>query len=107
MNEERSSSVAYQESIRLLLLLQQLTLLGQEESQEADRIRDSMEQPWNSMSDEERRRVRELSAELMFVDNGQPPLVDDAEIERRFADFETGSAVARPWSEVKERAKRQ
>ena len=61
-----------------------------------------------TLSDEE---LRELATELVSAIDVRRLLPLDnawlAEIERRSAEFDAGSVVARPWREVKERAKRQ
>lgn len=57
-------SEAYGESLDLLLALDELMRLGQGDSDEADGLRDRMDEPWELMSPGERTRIRALSADL-------------------------------------------
>ena len=59
-----SNSPAYCESIRGLLRLHSLAESGQDESPEADAIRDSLEQVWHGLSDVEKKRIAGLSEDL-------------------------------------------
>ena len=67
MNESRLAKDAFHESVHLLMRLHELTRSGQEESEAADHIRENMESPWEAMSDEERMRIRGLSADLYSI----------------------------------------
>ena len=67
MNDTRHAREAFHESAQLLMRLHELTKSGQQESKEADQIRDKMESPWAAMSDEERKRIRGLSADLYSI----------------------------------------
>ena len=58
------ASAPYQEYMRLLRDLHVLIAKGRGDSDEADRLRDLMDDPWYQMRPEEIRRVRGLSADL-------------------------------------------
>ena len=58
-------SAPYRQYLTLLLRLHALTAGRQEESVEADELRDAMDYPWQQLSDEERECVRGLSADLL------------------------------------------
>jgi tetratricopeptide (TPR) repeat protein len=55
---------AFEESLRLLLNLHELTKAGDSETPKADSIRDAMEAPWYAMTESEQRMVRRVSADL-------------------------------------------
>lgn len=61
MATEGEKSDAYLASARLML---RLVAMGDDEGDEADRLRDAMDAPWRAMTDEERAAVSALSAEL-------------------------------------------
>src|SRR5690349_2466610 len=54
----------YRAYVRGLRDLHRLAVAGQEESPEAERIRDAMDAPWEALSDVERTRAGGLSADL-------------------------------------------
>ncbi|MGA2035512.1 MAG: hypothetical protein ABSG68_24960 [Thermoguttaceae bacterium] len=58
------SSPSYQAVVRALLRMHSLTLEGQDESEEAESLRESMNEPWEGLSDVERERVTGLSKDL-------------------------------------------
>ncbi len=59
-----TASSPYREYVRLLKNLHVLIAQGKGDSDEADQLRDLMDDPWYGMSPEEVRRVRGLSADL-------------------------------------------
>ena len=69
-----TSADHYQESLRLLLELHELTTQGQDESPPADAIREEMEQHWYPLSPLEQQRITGLSADLysIGVDRTEP-----------------------------------
>jgi tetratricopeptide (TPR) repeat protein len=69
-----STRPAYVESIRGLLRLHILAETGQDESSEADAIRDSLERPWYDLSEAEKKRISGLSADLYSMSEpaGEP-----------------------------------
>ena len=69
-----STRPAYVQSVRGLLQLHVLTEAGQDESPEADAIRDSLERPWYELSEAEKNRVTGLSEDLYSINesSGQP-----------------------------------
>jgi hypothetical protein len=62
-----STSPSYVQSIEGLLRLHELTLKGEDESPEADAIRDSLERPWRDLSEIERTRITGLSEDLYSI----------------------------------------
>jgi hypothetical protein len=62
-----SRSPAYVESIRGLARLHELIENGQDESPEADPVRDRLEQPWHDLTDVEKQRITGLSEDLYFL----------------------------------------
>ena len=69
-----STRPSYLQSIRGLLRLHQLTAAGQDESADADAIRDNLERPWYELSEIERQCVAGLSEDLYSITeaSGQP-----------------------------------
>ena len=69
-----STSPSYVQSIQGLLQLHELTLKGEDESPEAEAIRDSLERPWIGLSEVERKRITGLSEDLYSVSepSGEP-----------------------------------
>jgi tetratricopeptide (TPR) repeat protein len=65
-------SPAYQEVVRGLLRMHKYTVDGQEESEEADALRESMEEPWGRLSAVERERITGLSKDLYTVSGPAP-----------------------------------
>ena len=63
----------YQESTRLLRELHFLMAEGKGDTDEADRVRDLMDDHWYHLSDQEIRRVRGLSADLYTLSDPPPP----------------------------------
>ncbi len=59
-----SDNPVYREAIRGLLRLHELFEAGQDESPEADVIRDRLERPWHALSDVEKERITGLSEDL-------------------------------------------
>jgi hypothetical protein len=59
-----SDNPAYREAICGLLRLHELFEAGQDESPEADAIRDRLERPWHALSGVEKERVTGLSEDL-------------------------------------------
>lgn len=57
-------NAAFVESVRMLLGLHALFVAGRSESPEAHAVRAAMERPWYAMTDDEQRRVEQLSADL-------------------------------------------
>jgi len=80
------STTAFAESVRLLLELHRLYEGGNEESPEADVIRDAMDSPWYEMTEDEQRRIRQLSADLYTIGERHldppPPAAVTASFER-------------------------
>ena len=62
-----NTSKPYLKSVLLLRELHRLTLAGQEESPEADAVRDLMDDPWHQMTDVEQDLLRMRSALLREV----------------------------------------
>jgi hypothetical protein len=63
-------------SVRLLLDLHELFLRGEAQGPEANAVRDTMERPWYDMTDDQQRRVEQLSADLYTIGErteGEPP----------------------------------
>lgn len=77
-----SGSPAYAETIRGLLRLHTLTENSQDESPEADAIRDRLERPWRDLSDVEKERITGLSEDLYSISDPFPerlPISPEAE----------------------------
>ena len=66
-----STSPSYVQSIQGLLRLHELTVSGQDESPEAEAVRDSLEGPWTGLSEVERKRITGLSEDLYSI--SEPP----------------------------------
>jgi hypothetical protein len=65
-----SGSQEYRQVVRGYLRLHQLDVEGRDESPEADLVRDSLDLPWQSLTDREKERIQGLSADLF--DLGEP-----------------------------------
>lgn len=65
-----ASSPSYQAVVRALLQIHRLTLDGQDESEEAEALRESMNEPWESLSEVEKKRVTGLSKDLYEISDG-------------------------------------
>src|SRR5260370_15902786 len=63
-------SPSYQAVIRALLRMHRFTLDGQDESDEVDALRESMNEPWEGLSNAERDRVTGLSKDLYEISDG-------------------------------------
>src|SRR5450631_2468452 len=74
-NAATKSMTPVLESSRLLRELHALFVQGKDESEEADAIREQMEEPWYAMTPQEQERMRGLSADLYTVAEGGPPRV--------------------------------
>jgi hypothetical protein len=74
IGSSKGTSSHFRESVRLLKELHFLMAEGKSETNEADRLRDLMDEHWYSMSPEEVGRVRGLSADLYtLVDHPPSP----------------------------------
>src|ERR1700677_1576950 len=62
-----STRPAYVQSIRGLLRLHRLAETGNDESPEADAIRDNLERPWHELSEIEKQRIAGLSEDLYSI----------------------------------------
>jgi hypothetical protein len=67
MSAPATKTAAFVESTHLLMALHRLFLEQKDESSEADELRDTMEAPWYAMTEEEQRRIRQLSADLYTI----------------------------------------
>ena len=67
-------SPVYEASVQGLMALHSLTLLGREDGDEADALRDSLEDPWFRLSSQEKRRITGLSADLDSI-GAEPQLL--------------------------------
>ena len=69
-----STSPSYVQSIQGLLRLHELTLKGEDESPEAEAVRDSLDRPWTGLSEVEQKRITGLSEDLYSISNpsGEP-----------------------------------
>ena len=90
-------------SVRLLKELHFLMAEGKSETDEADRVRDLMDEHWYSMSPDEIRRVRGLSADLYtLVDSPLPPeQVAQSEIDE-FNQLSANAVKNEDWDRVLE-----
>jgi len=72
--QQFSTGMAYVRSIRGLLRLHALAELGQDDSPDADAVRDGLEHPWYDLSEVEKKRLAGLSEDLYSVSEpaGQP-----------------------------------
>ena len=61
------SSPSYQAVVRALLRMHGLTLEGKDESEEAESVRESMNESWEGLSEVERNRVTGLSKDLYEI----------------------------------------
>src|SRR5262245_56318392 len=69
----KSTLSHYQESIRLLRELHFLMAEGKGDTEEADRVRDLMDDHWYHLSPQEVRRIEGLSADLYTLVDPPPP----------------------------------
>lgn len=72
MPQPLSLSPAYREVVRGLLRMHRYTEDGQDESEDADVLRESMNEPWNRLTAAERDRVAGLSKDLYTITD--PPV---------------------------------
>jgi tetratricopeptide (TPR) repeat protein len=70
---DQATPTHYQESVRLLRELHSLMAQGNSETDEADRVRDLMDDHWYQMSPVQIRRVEGLSADLYTLTDLLPP----------------------------------
>lgn len=70
-------SPAYQEVVRGLLRMHQYTIDGQDDSEEADALREAMGGPWERLTSIERARVAGLSKDLYTITD--PPEMPTSE----------------------------
>jgi hypothetical protein len=103
-----TGSPAYVESIRGLLRLHAFTASGQDESPEADAIRDRLEQRWHELSDVEKTRITGLSEDLYSINgpiNERMPTSPEAEqarldaiAARQAGDTDSALMLLRRWA---------
>ena len=69
-----STSPSYVQSIQGLIRLHKLTLKVEDESPEAEAVRDSLDRPWTGLSEVEQKRITGLSEDLYSISNpsGEP-----------------------------------
>ncbi len=70
--EPKSPALEY---AKLLCELHGLFLVGKDEGDEAEAVRDQMDRPWYAMTPEQRLRMRGLSEDLYALAEGGPPRV--------------------------------
>ncbi len=73
LDSSKATSSHLRDYVRLLKELHFLMAEGKSETDEADRVRDLMDEPWYKMSPEEIRRVEGLSADLYTLVDPPPP----------------------------------
>ena len=79
-----SKSQSYLQSILGLHRLHQLTVAGNDDSPEADAIRDSLDRPWYELSETEKRRIEGLSADLYSItDPSKDLLPSNPQVQRK------------------------
>ncbi len=108
-------SPAYVDTIRGLLRLHYLTENGQDESPEADALRDRLEPLWHDLTDLEKKRITGLSEDLYSISDPFPeqlPMsheahrgLSDAIAASRAGDPDVALALLRRWSRHLDRAK--
>lgn len=71
---ERAETLSenYRQSAALLIQLHMLMRDGKSETDEADAVRDQLDSPWYLLTEEERRRIRNLSADLASLEPDSP-----------------------------------
>src|SRR5580704_7071391 len=62
----------YRAFVRGIRALHRLTISGQDETPEADTVRDAMDVPWEALSEIERKRARGLSGDLYSISDPPP-----------------------------------
>jgi hypothetical protein len=62
-----STSPSYVQSVKGLLRLHELTLNGEDDSPEAEAVRDSLDRPWTELSEVEQKRITGLSEDLYSI----------------------------------------
>jgi hypothetical protein len=62
----------YRQSVALLIRLHLLMRDGKSETDEADAIRDQLDVPWRHLTEAERRRISNLSADLASIEPDSP-----------------------------------
>ncbi len=79
-----STRPAYIQSIRGLLRLHAMAEAGDDESPDAQAIRDSLERPWHDLSDVERARITGLSEDLYAISEpASDPLPMNPQVQRK------------------------
>jgi tetratricopeptide (TPR) repeat protein len=68
-----STRPSYVQSVRGLQRLHTLALSNQDETPEADAVRDSLEQPWYDLSEVEKKRISGLSGDLYSISEPSEP----------------------------------
>jgi tetratricopeptide (TPR) repeat protein len=89
-----STSPSYLQSLRGLHRLHELARQGQNDSLEADAIRDGLEKPWHDLSTIEQARLNGLSEDLYSISDAcQEPLPPNPQVQRKlFEAFEANQA---------------
>jgi hypothetical protein len=100
---------SYEATMSGLLRLHQLSIAGLEESEEANRVREFMCEPWEDLSKVEKERFTGLSKDLYEIsdDTGQPPIpIDPLQTQaklleifeaRERGDWDTSLELLREW----------
>src|SRR5438128_1063410 len=88
----------YVEYTRLIRRLHHLMSSGEDDSAEADSLRDAMDRPWSRLSPEEMDRARALSADLYTIGEAASP--GHGTIDQGFLDQWQGAESARDWQKV-------
>jgi len=65
-------SELYRKSVVLLIQLHLLMRDGKSETDEADAVRDELDAPWRHLSEDEARRINNLSADLASIEPDSP-----------------------------------
>jgi tetratricopeptide (TPR) repeat protein len=93
----------YREYVRLLRDLHFLMAEGKGDSDEAERVRDLMDDPWYQMNPQEIRRVEGLSADLYtLVDPPPPPQQLEPQVIAEFEQLAGAAAKDNDWDRVLE-----
>jgi hypothetical protein len=82
-----STSPSYVQSIQGLLRLHELTLKGEDESPEAESVRDSLDRPWTELSEVEQKRITGLSEDLYSIRNpSEGPIPTNPQAQRELSE---------------------
>src|SRR6185312_16924142 len=101
-----STNPGYIQTIRGLHQIHALTLAGQDDSPEADAIRDRLDRPWYDLSEIEKQRIKGLSEDLYSIsDPSQELLPSNPQVQRKLIEISEAKQIGK-WDQALELLRR-